>query len=223
MVIIGSQVYITKTRLYNFDPLNPHFYIVKLGFTRVYIIFLISAKNIDCGYSLEPSTHNLCFEQKYEKYLSFLSENFQFLELKFSIYLNRRVFVMKKNGINGYWIDLLDFPPYSTGEILLTCRKTNSKQTVQIQIFRSQLIWIYTVCKRDQLLAFLHTNPLLNKSQREHDIYKTLYDCHDIASTLLRHYIIVKRLHSLYCDVVKASWRCIDFNVTLFQCQVLAI
>ena len=40
------------------------------------------------------STHNLCFEQKYEKYQSFLSENFQFLEMKFSIYLNRRVFVM---------------------------------------------------------------------------------------------------------------------------------
>ena len=46
---------ITKTYLYNFDPLKPHFYIVKLGFTGVYIIFLISAKNIDCGYSLEPS------------------------------------------------------------------------------------------------------------------------------------------------------------------------
>ena len=45
---------ITKTRLYNFDPLEPHFYIVKLGFTGVYIIFLISAQNIDCGYSLEP-------------------------------------------------------------------------------------------------------------------------------------------------------------------------
>ena len=40
------------------------------------------------------STHNLCFEQKYGKYRSFLSENFQFLEMKFSIYLNRRVFVM---------------------------------------------------------------------------------------------------------------------------------
>ena len=40
------------------------------------------------------STHNLCFEQKYEKYQSFLSENCQFLEVKFSIYLNRRVFVM---------------------------------------------------------------------------------------------------------------------------------
>ena len=35
---------ITKTRLYNFYPLKPHFYIVKLGFTGVYIIFLISAQ-----------------------------------------------------------------------------------------------------------------------------------------------------------------------------------
>ena len=45
---------ITKTRLYNFDPLKPHFYIVKLGFTGVYIIFITLLKNIDCGYSLEP-------------------------------------------------------------------------------------------------------------------------------------------------------------------------
>ena len=35
------------------------------------------------------------FEQKYEKYQNFLSENFKFLEVKFSIYLNRRVFVME--------------------------------------------------------------------------------------------------------------------------------
>ena len=40
-------------------------------------------------------THKLCFEQTYEKYQRFLSENFQFLEVKFSIYLNRRVFVME--------------------------------------------------------------------------------------------------------------------------------
>ena len=43
------------------------------------------------------STHNLYFEQKYEKYQSFLSKNFQFLVEKFSIYLNRRVFVMSTN------------------------------------------------------------------------------------------------------------------------------
>ena len=36
------------------------------------------------------STHNLCFDQKYEKYQCFLSENFQFLDVKISIYLNMR-------------------------------------------------------------------------------------------------------------------------------------
>ena len=35
---------ITKTRLYNFDLLKTHFCLVKLGFTGVYIIFLISAQ-----------------------------------------------------------------------------------------------------------------------------------------------------------------------------------
>ena len=92
----------TKTYLYNFDPLKPHFYIVKLGFTGVCIIFLISAKNIDCGYSLEPP-HRGCsneypqsmfWAEIWKKYQIFLSENFMFLEVKFSIYLNRRVFVM---------------------------------------------------------------------------------------------------------------------------------
>ena len=52
--ILHPCLAITKTFLYNFDPLKSHFYIVKLGFTGVYIIFLISAQNIDCGYSLEP-------------------------------------------------------------------------------------------------------------------------------------------------------------------------
>ena len=51
-LIVTSSI--TKTRLYNFDPLKPHFYIVKLGFAGVYIIFLFAKKNIDCGYSLEP-------------------------------------------------------------------------------------------------------------------------------------------------------------------------
>ena len=45
---------ITKTYLYNVDPLKPHFFIVKLGFTGVYIIFLIFAQNMDCAYLLEP-------------------------------------------------------------------------------------------------------------------------------------------------------------------------
>ena len=88
--------YITKTCLYNFEPLKPHFYLVKLGFTGVDIIFLICARKHRLwvlGESVLTSTHNLSFEQKHEKY-HFLSEKFQLLEVKFSIYLNKRGFVM---------------------------------------------------------------------------------------------------------------------------------
>ena len=35
---------ITNRRLYNFDPLNPHLYMVKLEFTGVYIIFISAQK-----------------------------------------------------------------------------------------------------------------------------------------------------------------------------------
>ena len=52
--VVGLPSHHHETRLYNFDPLQPHFYIVKLGYTGLYISFLISAENIDCGYPLEP-------------------------------------------------------------------------------------------------------------------------------------------------------------------------
>ena len=51
---VDFDISITKTNLYYIDPLKPNFYTVKLGFSGVYIILLISAQNIDCGYSLEP-------------------------------------------------------------------------------------------------------------------------------------------------------------------------
>ena len=44
---------IMKTFLYNFDPLKPHFYIVKLGFTGYTLFFLFLLENIDCGHLLE--------------------------------------------------------------------------------------------------------------------------------------------------------------------------
>ena len=41
---IISPCLITKTCLYNIDPYKPHLCIVNLGFTGVYIIFLIPAQ-----------------------------------------------------------------------------------------------------------------------------------------------------------------------------------
>ena len=73
----------TKTYLYNFDPLKPHFYKVKLGFAGVYIIFLVSAQNTDCGYSLELPHRGSSNEYQQSMFWAeiwkipeFLSENF---------------------------------------------------------------------------------------------------------------------------------------------------
>ena len=50
------------------------------------------------------SSHNVYFEQKYEKYQNFYLKIFIFLVVKISIYLNRRVFVIylknAKNRVN---------------------------------------------------------------------------------------------------------------------------
>ena len=73
---------ITKTSLYNFDPIKPHFYIVKLGFTGVFTIFLISVQKhrlwVLFRTAFLTSTHNLCFEQRYEKYQNFYLKTFSF-------------------------------------------------------------------------------------------------------------------------------------------------
>ena len=64
------------------------------------LFFFFLLKNIDYGYSLEPPRrggsneyHNLCFEQKC-KNINFYLKTFSFFVMEFSIYLNRRVFVM---------------------------------------------------------------------------------------------------------------------------------
>ena len=94
--------YITKTYLYNFDPLKPHFYIVKRGFTGVYIIFVFLLKNIDCGYSLELPRRGGSNEYPHSMFLSRNMKNIRIFYLKklpffggkiFHIF-ERRVFVM---------------------------------------------------------------------------------------------------------------------------------
>ena len=88
-------VYITKTCLYNFDPLKPHFYTVKLGFTGVYVNFLISAQNIDCGYSLElprwgssnKYRQSMFWAEIWKSIRIFYLKIFIFLVVKFSVYL----------------------------------------------------------------------------------------------------------------------------------------
>ena len=53
-LLLLLALYIMITSPCKVYPLTPHFYIVKLGFTGVYIFFLYLLQNIDRGYSLEP-------------------------------------------------------------------------------------------------------------------------------------------------------------------------
>ena len=95
---------IMKTCLCNIYPLEPHFYIVKLGYAGVYLFFVFLLKH--CGYSLEPprqggsymypaarwfllvpGTHNLCLQQKYEKHKKNSTENFDFIQLGKNLYI----------------------------------------------------------------------------------------------------------------------------------------
>ena len=94
-------VTITKTFLYNFDPLiNPHFYIVKLGFTgyTLYNISYFSQKH-RLWYSLEPphqGSSNKHPQSMFWAEIWKISESFiwKFFGGKT---LNRHIFVMTEN------------------------------------------------------------------------------------------------------------------------------
>ena len=51
--------------------------------------------------AVRTSSHKLCFEQIYEIYQNFYLKSFQFLVVKFSVYLNRPVFIMRFAGRSG--------------------------------------------------------------------------------------------------------------------------
>ena len=89
---------ITKTCLYNFDPLKPHIYTVKLGFTWVCIIFLISAQKQRLWVLVRTAS----------QYQTFVSEKILVSGGKiFYIYSNRRIFVMK--GIGSEYLEQLRY------------------------------------------------------------------------------------------------------------------
>ena len=66
--------------------MKSNFYIVKLGFTGVYIIFLISAQNIDCGHSLESLRQGDSNEYLQSMFWAEIWKNIRFLSENFSVF-----------------------------------------------------------------------------------------------------------------------------------------
>ena len=82
---------IPKTCLNIFDPLKPHFHVVKLVFTGEYIIFLISAHNIACGDSFErvPTIYVLSRNMK----------NIGIFYLNFFVFFGGKLFSVFEKGM----------------------------------------------------------------------------------------------------------------------------
>ena len=85
-----KQQFIMKTSPCYVYPLEPHFYIVKLGFAGVYLFFLFLLQNVDCGYSLEPAKNK-------KNIRKFPLKIFIFYNFKNLCLLHGQVFVMKSH------------------------------------------------------------------------------------------------------------------------------
>ena len=92
LLVPYHSVCITKTCPCNVYPLEPHFYIAKLGYAGVYLFFLFLLQNIDCGYSLEFTIYVLSKNKKNIK--MFQLNIFIFYNFKNLCILHGHVFIM---------------------------------------------------------------------------------------------------------------------------------
>ena len=116
---------IMKTYLYNFDPLKPHIYIVKLGFTGVYIIFLISAQNIDCGFSWELPQWGGSNKYPQSMFWAEIWKNIRIFIWK--LFLNIFEYACSRNGVSktAWWVansvDIDQMPHSAVSDLGLHC------------------------------------------------------------------------------------------------------
>ena len=186
--------HIMKKCLYYTDPLKPHFCIVKLGFTGVYIIFLILLKkNIDCGYSLELPQRGSSKEYLQSmfwagiwKISDFFISNFPFLVVKFAIYLNRRVFIMD----------------FKTSRLLTLLNKKIA--TLNLHEFNSILIsfyiLLYPVTWKWQGIMVSHWSSL----------------CVSVCCTSLHPYFCVSKITWVYINGISTKFGMSNDTVTIW-------
>ena len=165
-------------------PLKPHFYIVKLGFTGFYIIFLFLLKNIDCDYSLEPP--RLGGSKEYPQSM-FLSRNMKYIRVFFylkifsfwrwnSLYIWIGVFFVmeaprlhyrfyreleKKFQNNGwtqddFWGERFNQLPY----LLDVFGKTGLNKQISPKSWTLRLIRVYPICHSANNVSHIHKSLL---------------------------------------------------------------
>ena len=118
-------------------------------------------KNIDCVYLLELPQWDSSNEHPWSifwaeiwKISEFLSENFQFLVVKFSVYLNRHVFVMVSDCCRA-WSQSTLFGQGCSNSLGEYCKYFNSPWKIYLIFIRiallKQLLWLEITCFHRQI------------------------------------------------------------------------
>ena len=108
---------ITKTYLYNFDPLKPHFYVLKLGFTGYTLFFSFLLKDIDCGYSLEPPRRAVLTSTTIYV-LSRQMKNIRVFIWKFPVFGGKLFYIFKKASFRNEDLYVQDEQPMFSSALL---------------------------------------------------------------------------------------------------------
>ena len=180
---------ITKTYLYNIYPLQPNFCIVKLGFTEVYIIFLIFAKNMDCGYSLKPPRTEFVEVSKAKsrrKYSSLCRKNFVldgrgFCWTSGNTVERQLIHTFADGLVNNEQLKLKilrDNPDTLQGAISFATKEQNLRARVN---FSSSFHPPYKSERRDEPLELDHYRPL--KCHKCHELGHTKKNCKSVNSS----------------------------------------
>ena len=104
------------------------------NFVKKHKLWLLVRKRL--AEAVLTSTHNLCLEKKYEKYRIFYRKIFLFLVVKFSIYLNRRVFVME---VEDRYAD-------QTYIVIWSCIRTKVEVSSLVFLLAIPLVQFFFVC-----------------------------------------------------------------------------
>ena len=141
---------ITKTRLYNLDPLKPHFYIVKLGFIGA-LFFLLLLKNIDCGYSLEPPRRGGSNEYQQSMFWAEIWKiSFFFIWIFFNFWRWNLLYI---------WIGCFRNAPHHLLKFIFDLLNPRMPSGL-FYLISSRLIWIYTVRKDNFRLRGCEGKPI---------------------------------------------------------------
>ena len=109
--VFASTDHITKTCLYDIDPLKPQFLYSKTGvYGGIRYFFLFLLKNINCGYSLEPPRRGGSNEYLQPMFWAEIWKMSEIFIWKFSVF-GSEIYVLNRNmkNVRDFYLKIFSF------------------------------------------------------------------------------------------------------------------